>query len=286
MQPGPDAAWRRTNVGHLLFAATGKCIAAKLAVVHDAGFAGISDAQLALFGNLDEDGARLTVLAARAGLTKQGMIELIDRAERRGLVQRRRDADDRRAKVVALTRRGRELRRAAGRGAVAAERAFASAVGETNVEAIRRALSALAPEIGDGAGTERMLAVAAGHFVGDVLGAVHAEGYREVTEALLMLFRTLELEGSRLTEIAAAARVTKQSMRMLVDSGETLALIERAPDPVDGRAKLIRFSAAGLVMLDAMRRGVAAAEARFVRVAGDATVDDLKAWLGGYLAAP
>lgn len=284
--PFTDAGWRRTNLGHLLFAATGKIIAAKLRVVHGAGFPRVTDAQVALFRVLDRNGARLTALAARAGLTKQAMIELVDKAERDGLVTRLPDAEDRRAKIVALTPRGRDLRAAARAGAAAAERAFAADVGEASVTAVRRALVFLAPEVDRSADSERALAAAAGHFVRDVLAAVHRHGHRDVTEALLALFRTLDLEGSRLTEVAAAARVTKQSMRSLIERAELLGLVERTPDPSDGRARIIRFSQAGRAMLEEMRHGVAAAEADFARTAGEAALDDLKTGLSRYLAAP
>ena len=280
----PDAAWRRANLGHLLFAATGRCVACKLRVVHDAGYDTLTDAQLALFESLDGGGARLTDLAARAGMTKTSMIELVDKAERLGFVARRPDPADRRAKIVGLTPRGRRLRRVVKRGMAAAEDAFVAAVGQDNLAAVREGLSVLAPDAAT-AGVERMLSDAARRFVADVLSEVHRHGRHDVTEALLALFRTLELEGSRLTDIAAAARITKQSMRDLVERAEGLGLVERAPDPRDGRAKMIRFSEAGLVMLEDMRRGVEKAETRFSDAAGEAALVEIKRLLGAYLSA-
>ena len=51
--------------------------------------------------------------------------------------------------------------------------------------------------------------------------------------------------GSRLTELAAAAQMTKQSMQELVDTLERDGFVERIPDPTDRRAKLIRLTARG-----------------------------------------
>ena len=280
----PDAAWRRTNLGHLLFAATGRCIALKLRVVHAAGFAGVTDAQLTLFQTIGQEGTRLTALAANAGLAKQSMIELVNRAERQGWVERTPDPDDRRAKVVALTPTGVALRTAACRGLTNAERAFAAAVGPRNLPAIRGALSVFAPETAAAPPIETALAHAGRRFVRDVLGAVHRHGYHDVTEALLALFRTLEPGGSRLTEVAAAARVTKQSMRSLVERAEAMKLVERAPDPLDGRARIIMFSRAGWTMLEEMRGGVMAAEAGFAGITGEALLHDLKRWLETFLS--
>ena len=280
--PVGEAAWRRTNLGHLLFAATGACIAVKLRVAREAGFAGVTDAQLALFQAITPGGTRLTTLAAGAGLAKQSMIELVDRAERQGLVVRTPDPADRRAKLVGPTRRGLALRRAALAGLAEAERGFAAAVGAGNVPAIRRALAAFGPNSAAGVGLETALAHAGRRFVRDVLGAVHLHGYAEVTEALLALFRTLELGGSRLTEVAGAARITKQSMRVLVDRAVAMGLVERALDPADRRARTIAFSPAGLVMLEEMRGGIVAAEAGFAAAASETTLHDLKRWLSEF----
>ena len=66
-----------------------------------------------IFENLDRDGTRLTVLAARTGLTHQSVGEVVAELERRGYVERIPDPTDGRARLVSLTDRGRELVRAA-----------------------------------------------------------------------------------------------------------------------------------------------------------------------------
>jgi DNA-binding MarR family transcriptional regulator len=66
-----------------------------------------------IFENLDPEGTRLTVLAARAGLTHQSVGEVVTELERRGYVERIPDPTDKRARLVSLTDRGRDLVRAA-----------------------------------------------------------------------------------------------------------------------------------------------------------------------------
>jgi DNA-binding MarR family transcriptional regulator len=51
--------------------------------------------------------------------------------------------------------------------------------------------------------------------------------------------------GSRLTELAEAAQMTKQSMGELVDTLEREGYLERVADPTDRRAKLIRLTERG-----------------------------------------
>jgi len=59
------------------------------------------------------------------------------------------------------------------------------------------------------------------------------------------VFRHLHSEGSRITEIAEQAQVTKQQIGNLVDYLEERGYVERVPDPRDGRAKLVRLTAKG-----------------------------------------
>lgn len=59
------------------------------------------------------------------------------------------------------------------------------------------------------------------------------------------LFRHLRREGSRVTEIAEQAQLTKQYIGNLADYLEERGYVERVPDPRDGRAKLVRLTAKG-----------------------------------------
>jgi DNA-binding MarR family transcriptional regulator len=52
--------------------------------------------------------------------------------------------------------------------------------------------------------------------------------------------------GSRLTELAERARMTKPSMLELVDALELRGYVERIPDASDRRAKLIRLTPRGM----------------------------------------
>lgn len=55
----------------------------------------------------------------------------------------------------------------------------------------------------------------------------------------------VDLEGTRLTEIARRLGVTKQAAGQVVDELEEMGFLERIADPKDARAKLIRFSKKG-----------------------------------------
>jgi DNA-binding MarR family transcriptional regulator len=58
----------------------------------------------------EEDGLKVVDLGRRAGLETSTMTGLLDRMERDGLVKRDPDPDDRRAHLIHLTDKGREVR--------------------------------------------------------------------------------------------------------------------------------------------------------------------------------
>lgn len=77
-----------------------------------------------------------------------------------------------------------------------------------------------------------------------VFAALAAAGY-EITPAQARVFQRIAAEGSRTTELAESAGVTKQTAGFLVDQLERQGLVERVPDPRDGRARLVRVAERG-----------------------------------------
>jgi DNA-binding MarR family transcriptional regulator len=82
--------------------------------------------------------------------------------------------------------------------------------------------------------------------------------------------------GTRLTELARRAGVTKQAMMIVVDELEVRGLVRRTPDPDDGRAKVVRLTARGRTFAAECRRAVAAVEARARRDLGGRRYDGLR----------
>jgi DNA-binding MarR family transcriptional regulator len=85
----------------------------------------------------------------------------------------------------------------------------------------------------------------------------------QVSAAHIHITRHLALQGSRLTDLAQRAGMSKQAMGDLVDQCEAWGLVSREADPHDTRARLVRFTTTGLAWLQAFKDAVSQAEAEF-----------------------
>ena len=85
----------------------------------------------------------------------------------------------------------------------------------------------------------------------------------QVTAAHIHITRHLALEGSRLTDLAAKAGMSKQAMGDLVDQCEAWGLVKREPDSRDRRARMVCFTPTGLLWLAAFEQAVAQADQEF-----------------------
>lgn len=74
-----------------------------------------------------------------------------------------------------------------------------------------------------------------------VFAALRDAGF-DITTAQLKLIQRIGANGTRLTDLAEQAQVTKQTAGFLVDQLEKGGWVERVPDPTDGRARLVRLT--------------------------------------------
>ena len=73
--------------------------------------------------------------------------------------------------------------------------------------------------------------------------AVIAAGITDITLAQARIAARIGPHGTRIADLAAQARVTKQSAGFLVEQLEAAGYVERVADPADGRARLVRLTA-------------------------------------------
>ena len=91
----------------------------------------------------------------------------------------------------------------------------------------------------------------------------------QVGAAHIHITRHLAVGGSRLTDLALSAGMSKQAMGDLVDQCEAWGIVRREADPHDRRARRVVFTASGLAWLEAFRCAVTQAEDEFRQAVGD-----------------
>ena len=82
-------------------------------------------------------------------------------------------------------------------------------------------------------------------MVEELARRLQADGFGEIHPAYHSLFENIDPGGTRLTELAARAEMTHQSMSELVATLERRGWVERRPDPSDGRARLVCLTPEG-----------------------------------------
>jgi DNA-binding MarR family transcriptional regulator len=102
-------------------------------------------------------------------------------------------------------------------------------------------------------------------------------GFDDVREGHGCVFGFIDLEhGSRLTDLAERARLTKQAVGEAVAELEGKGYVERVPDPLDGRAKIIKLTDRGREVALTGRRLFAQIEAEWAEQIGRELMDSLR----------
>ena len=94
-------------------------------------------------------------------------------------------------------------------------------------------------------------------------------GYTDYRSTYQPVFSMCQPEGSRLTELAALASVTKSSMVETIDALVERGYFERVPDPTDGRASLVRRTERGWEVNRIAREVVEQVQAEWIQALGE-----------------
>jgi DNA-binding MarR family transcriptional regulator len=122
-----------------------RALSAELAhALEERGYPDVRPGHASVFLYVDRrSGTRLTQLAHRTRMTKQGMMLLVDDLESRGYVRRAPDPDDARAKVVKLTAHGRRAATECRKAVQMLETRTRRLLGERRYEALQEALDTI-----------------------------------------------------------------------------------------------------------------------------------------------
>jgi DNA-binding MarR family transcriptional regulator len=109
-----------------------------------------------------------------------------------------------------------------------------------------------------------------------VFDALAAAGFDDITTAQGRVFARIGPEGTRVTDLAAQAGITKQTAGFLVDQLERAGYVRRVPDPADARARLVQITPRGEAAAAVARAAEAEAEAEWTRHLGKQGASQLR----------
>lgn len=114
----------------------------------------------------------------------------------------------------------------------------------------------------------RILGNALTRFESRVLALMALAGHGGTRLSHINLTRHLDIEGTRITELARRANMTNAAMTELIDQCEQLGLVLRQPDPLDRRARVVCFTEQGQAWLTAFGQAVKKAEKELIAEIG------------------
>ena len=91
----------------------------------------------------------------------------------------------------------------------------------------------------------RLLDAAHTEFVAELNRRVATTEYSDLRVTHGCVFGNVDPDGTRLTDLAERAHMTKQSVGEVASDLEQRGYVERVADPADGRAKIIRLTERG-----------------------------------------
>jgi DNA-binding MarR family transcriptional regulator len=141
------------NVARSLMGASRAHMSAVTARLAQRGYDDFPFASASLLWLMDEGGTRSTLLAQRAGVTKQAMSQLVRLMERQGYLEQVPDPTDTRAKVVRMTERGEAVKAACVEVREELNRKVAGALGTDEAGLLEKNLDATAALFGKIAGS-------------------------------------------------------------------------------------------------------------------------------------
>ncbi len=137
---------RIDHIGWRLWNATARWKQAFAQGMVAAGHGWYAEARGSILPYIDPRGTKQSVLVQRIGLTKQAVQQMVDDLEREGVVARRPDPDDGRAKIIVYTDKGLKAQQDAERVKRQVEADIRAQIGDADFDRLYEILRRLAPE--------------------------------------------------------------------------------------------------------------------------------------------
>jgi DNA-binding MarR family transcriptional regulator len=118
----------------------------------------------------------------------------------------------------------------------------------------------------------------------DMITDARARGYEWAQQAHNAVFSTLPAEGARAADMAERAGITRQSMGEVIRDLAERGIVEMVPDPTDGRAKIVRYTEAGIIAAQGGFNHILELDQLFRKTFGDEDYETARRVLAGVMA--
>lgn len=123
-----------------------------------------------------------------------------------------------------------------------------------------------------------------------VLQDLHAEGFTDIRPVHTDMLRAVDLDGTRLTDVAARCNIAKQAAGQLAKELAALGYVTLVMIPSDTRVRLVMFTARGIDLIEHMGKIFAHVDGRLAEMIGDDAFrrfrSSLDAMVSGYAPPP
>lgn len=264
-----------------------------LAAYREHGFADVMRSHGAVLRYLGEQGARITEIAERAGITKQTVGRIVRDLEHAGYVQVVPGSHDRRVRRVTFSPRGQTLVNTSRTIVSDIRETYGALMGTRDFRQLERLLEQTVSLLGkDLSFLEaadhssrfyhfgRLLVELAEDFEQRLLAALPATERDLISTPMRVLFSQISDQGNTVTELAKNLPITVQAVSLTVRKLVARSILDVRESPNDSRAKSVRLSVQGQGLLTALNQACARVRFDYSERLGRQTVGRLEQLLG------
>jgi DNA-binding MarR family transcriptional regulator len=246
-----------------------------------AGHTGLKAAFNFVLSHCNGDGSRSVDIAKNCGITPQAAGQTVNELERLGYMKRKPDPEDKRAKRLVLTAKGKKLMADAQRFAVDLDAELAAVVGAAALDEFKRSSALLYRQLladteGSGATADSApyylalcLTALATYCEQELMELDKAKGHLRLKMSFGQVIIHISPYGSLINDIAKINGVSKQAISQIVKEVEELGYLERRENPQDARSTKIFLTDYGLQLIRDSVANFSVLEQRFVAVLGE-----------------
>lgn len=215
-----------------------------------------------LFSLIAIEARPLGALASQLAISPQACSQLVNVGESAGYLERVLDPEDRRSRLVVLTKHGRALVEDAVGTLRAVESEYRALIGAEAYSRLTRALGELFHGLGIPTHSNVDLSLSSTRSIGvlplisvrvqqDLMKATAARGHAGLKMSHAQVLPLIGPEGARVNELARIQRVSRQAISTTARDLERLGYLRREADPRDRRGIVFRLTTQGTRLIEA-----------------------------------